>query len=105
MVRNRHRKSTISTFTEKKAMTPTNIIAEFKKIGIFSLDEHIFDECDFSPSLVTDQPNDASTSIRHLEKTKASTMLIFSKKIYGRLMTLRSEIWKHSKIIFYLQSK
>ena len=57
MVRNRQRKSTIGTFTEKKAMTPTNIIAEFKKIGILPLDEHIFDECD------------------------SSTMLIFSEKI------------------------
>ena len=28
MVRNRQKKSTIGTFTEKKAMTPTNIIAE-----------------------------------------------------------------------------
>ena len=81
MVRNRQKKSTIGTFTEKKAMTPNNIIAEFKKIGIFPLDEHIFDKCDFLLSLVTDQPNDASTSIRHLEENKSFTMLIFSKKI------------------------
>ena len=52
MVRNRQRKSTIGTFTKKKAMTPTNIIAEFKKIGILPLDEHIFDECDFSTMLI-----------------------------------------------------
>ena len=58
MVRNIQRKSTIGMFTEEKAMTQTNIIVGFKKTGIFSLDEHIFDECDFLPSLVTDQPND-----------------------------------------------
>ena len=54
MVRNRQRKSTIGMFTEEKAMTPTNIIAGFKKTGIFPLDEYIFDECDFLPNLVTD---------------------------------------------------
>ena len=62
MVKNRQRKSTIVTFTEKKALTPINIIAEFKKIGIFPLDEHIFDECDVLPSLVTNQPNNQQTS-------------------------------------------
>ena len=72
MVRNRQRKSTIGTFTEKKAMTPTNIIPIFLKIGIFPLDEHIFDECNFLPCLVTDQPNDASTSIRYLKENKSS---------------------------------
>ena len=66
MVRNGQRKSTIDLFTEEKAMTPTNIIARFKKTGIFPLDKHIFDKCDFLPSLVTDQTIDASTSIRHL---------------------------------------
>ena len=82
MVRNRQKKSTIGTFTEKKGMTPNNIIAEFKKIGIkIPLDEHIFDKCDFLLSLVTDQPNDAPTSIRHFEENKSFTMLIFSKKI------------------------
>ena len=54
MVGNRQRKSTIGMFTEEKAMTPTNIIARFKKADIFPLDEHIFDECDFLPNLVTD---------------------------------------------------
>ena len=54
IVRNRQRKSTIDMFTEKKAMTQTNIIVGFKKTGVFPLDEHIFDECDFLPSLVTD---------------------------------------------------
>ena len=58
MVRNRQRKSTIGMFTKEKAMTQTNIIIRFKKTGIFPLDGHIFDECDFLPSLVTDQPND-----------------------------------------------
>ena len=71
MVRNRQRKSTIGMFTEEKAMTPINIIAGFKKAGIFLLDVHIFDECDFLPSLVTDQPNDASISIRYLEENES----------------------------------
>ena len=52
-------------------MTLTNIIAGFKKTGIFFLDEHIFDKCDFLPSLVTDQPNDASTSIKYLEENES----------------------------------
>ena len=69
----------------KKAMTPTNIIAEFKKIGIFPLDEHIFDECDFLPSLVTDQPNDASTSIRHLEENESFHNVDFQRKDLGSL--------------------
>ena len=103
MVRNRQRKSTIGTFTEEKAMTPTNIIAEFKKIGIFPLDEHIFDECDFLASLVTDQPNDASTSIRDLEENESFHNVDFQRKDLA--MTLRSKVWKHSKIIFYLQNK
>ena len=71
IVRNRQRKSTIGIFTEEKAMTQTNIIVGFEKTGIFPLDEHIFDECDFLASLVTDQPNDASTSIRHLEENES----------------------------------
>ena len=58
MIRNRQRKCTIGMFTKEKAMTQTNIIVGLKKTGIFPLDEHIFDECDFLPSLVTDQPND-----------------------------------------------
>ena len=51
MVRNRQRKSIIGIgmFTKEKAMTPTNIIAGFKKTGILPLDEHIFDECVFYP--------------------------------------------------------
>ena len=80
MVRNRQRKSTIGMFTEKKAMIATNIIAEFKKIGIFPLDEHIFDKCDFLPSLVTDQPNNASTSIRHLKENKSFHNVDFHQK-------------------------
>ena len=66
-------------------MTPTNIIAEFKKIGIFPLDEHIFDEFDFLPSLVTDKPNDASTSIRHLEESKSFHNVDFQRKDLGSL--------------------
>ena len=56
---------------QEKAMTPTNIIVRFKETGTFPLDEHIFDECNFLPSLVTDQPNDASTSNRHLEENES----------------------------------
>ena len=89
---------------KKKAMTPTNIIAEFKKIGIFPLDEHIFDECSFLFSLITDEPNDASTSIRHLEENKSFHNVDFQQKDLG-LLTLRSKIWKHAKIIFCLQNK
>ena len=83
MIRNRRKKSTIGMITKKKAITPTNIIAEFRKTGIFSLSEHIFNECDFLPSLVTNQPN----TVMHQQasdiwkKTKAFTMLIFSCKI------------------------
>ena len=66
MIRSRQRKSPIGMFTEEKAMTPTNIITGFKKTGVFPLDE-----CDFLPSLVTDQPNDASASIRHLEENES----------------------------------
>ena len=66
-------------------MTPTNIIAEFKKIGIFPLDEHIFDECSFLFSLITDQPNDASTSIRHLEENKSFHNVDFQQKDLGLL--------------------
>ena len=70
MVRNRQRKSIIGMFTEEKAVTQTNIIIGFKKTGIFPLDKQIFDECDFLPSMVTDQPNNTSTSIRHLEENE-----------------------------------
>ena len=83
MVKNRQKKSTIGMFTEKKAMSPPIIIAELKKIGIFPLDEHIFDECDFLPRLVTDQPNDASTSIRHLEENKSFHNVDFQRKDLG----------------------
>ena len=72
-------------FTEEKAMTPTNIIAGFKKTGIFPLDEHIFDECDFLPSLVTDQPNYASTSIRHLEENESFHNVDFKLQDLGSL--------------------
>ena len=81
MVRNRQSKSTIGMFTEEKAMTQTNIIVGFEKTGIFSLDEHIFDECDFYPiwSLMNLMMHQQTSDI--LKKTKASTMLIFSGKI------------------------
>ena len=80
MLRNRQRKSTIGMFTEEKAMTQTNIIIGFKKTGIFSLNKHIFDECDFLPSLVTDQPNNASTSIRHWEENESFHNIDFQRQ-------------------------
>ena len=40
----------------EKAMTPTNIIAGFKKTGVFPYDEDVFQESDFASSLVTDRP-------------------------------------------------
>ena len=80
MVRNRQKKSNIGMFTEEKAMAQTNIIIGFKKIGIFSIDEHIFDECDFLPSLVTDQPNNASTSIKHLEENESFDNVDFQRQ-------------------------
>ena len=95
--------STIGMITEEKALTQTNIIAEFRKTGIFPLDKHIFDKCDFLSSLVTDQPNDASTSIRHLEENESFHNVDFQLQDLGSLNDV--EIWKHSKIIFYLQNK
>ena len=85
MVRNRQRKSTIGMFTEENAVTATNIITGFKKTGIFPLNEHSFNECDFLPSLVTDQPNDASTSITHLEKNKSFPNVDFQVQYLGSL--------------------
>ena len=85
MVKNGQRKSTIGMFTEEKAMIPTNIIARFKKTGIFPLDKHIFDECNFLPSLVTDQPIDASTSIRHLEENERFHNVDFQLQDLGSL--------------------
>ena len=85
MVRIRQRKSNIGMFTEEKAMTLTNIIAGFKKTGIFSLDEHIFDECDFLHSLVTDQPNNASTTIKHLEENESFHNVDFQLQDLGSL--------------------
>ena len=81
MVRNRQKKSIIGMFTEEKAMTPTNIIAGFKKIGIFPLDEHIFDKSVFYPvwSLINLMMHQQASDF--WKKTKASTMLIFSCKI------------------------
>ena len=87
----------------EKAMTLTNIIAGFKKTGIFPLDKHIFDECDFLPSLFTDQPNDASTSNRHLEENES--LLNVDSTRCRILMKLKSKVWKYSKIIFNLQNR
>ena len=105
MVRNRQRKSTIDTFTEKKAMTPTNIIAEFKKIGILPFVEHIFDECNFLLSLVTDQSNDASTSIRHLEENKSFHNVDFQRKDLGSLNDVEIQNLETFQNNFYLQNK
>ena len=65
----------------EKTMNTTNIIAGFKKTGVFPLDEHIFDECDFLPILVTNQPNDASISNKHLEENESLDNVDFQVKI------------------------
>ena len=85
MVKNRQKKSTFGMFTEEKAMTLTNIIAEFKKTGILPLDEHMFDECNFLSSLFTDQPNDTSTSIRHFEENESFHNVGFQLQDLGLL--------------------
>ena len=46
----------------------------------------------FLPTLVTDQPNDASTSIRHLEENESFPNADFQRKDLSRLMTLRFKI-------------
>ena len=67
-------------------MTPTNIISGFKKTGIFPLDKHIFDVCYFFLlSLVTDQPIDALTSIRHLEENERFYNVDFQLQDLGSL--------------------
>ena len=66
-------------------MIPINILAGFKNTGIFPLDEHIFDECNFLPSLVTDQPNDASASNRHLEENESLDNIDFQLQDLGSL--------------------
>ena len=105
MVRNRQRKSDIGMFIEEKAMTPTNIIAGFKKTGILPLDEHIFDECDFLPSLVTDQPNDASTSIRHLEENESFHNVDFQLQDLGSLNDVKIQNLETFQNNFYFQNK
>ncbi|KAJ8937004.1 hypothetical protein NQ314_012086 [Rhamnusium bicolor] len=40
-----------------KAMTPENIQAAFKKVGIFPYDRYVCTEIDFLPSKVTDRPD------------------------------------------------
>ena len=99
-------------FTNKKAMTPTNIIAGFKKTGIFLLDEHIFHQCDFLPSLVTDQPNDASTSIRHLEENESFHNVDFQLQDLGllndveiqNLETFQNNLLSPEQVISYLKA-
>ena len=103
MVRITQRKSTIGMFTEEKAMTLTNIIAGFKKTGILSLDEHIFDECDFLD--VTDQPNDASTSIRHLEENESFHNVDFHLQDLGSLNEVEIQNLETFQNNFYLQNK
>ena len=66
-------------------MSSINIIAGLEKTGIFPLDEHIFDECDFLPSLVTDQPNDAPASNRHSEENKSLNDVDFQLQDLGLL--------------------
>ena len=55
----------------EKAMTPTNIIAGFKKTGIFPLDEHVhvFQKHDFAPSLITDRSLEDKCKIANDENT------------------------------------
>ena len=86
-------------------MTPINIIAGFKKTGIFPLDEHIFDECDFLPSLVTDQPNDASASNRHLEENESLDNIDFQLQDLGSLNDVEIQNLEYSKTIFYLRNR
>ncbi|KAF2886068.1 hypothetical protein ILUMI_20106 [Ignelater luminosus] len=40
----------------KRAMTPTNILASFKRTGFVPFDRHVFTDTDFLPSSVTDRP-------------------------------------------------
>ncbi|KAK4299196.1 hypothetical protein Pmani_028514 [Petrolisthes manimaculis] len=40
----------------KRSMTPLNITSGFKRSGIFPFDDNVFDDSDFSPSVVTDRP-------------------------------------------------
>ncbi|KAJ8911223.1 hypothetical protein NQ315_014935 [Exocentrus adspersus] len=40
-----------------KALTPQNIQAAFKKVGIYPYDKHVFTEVDFLPCKVTDRPD------------------------------------------------
>ena len=86
-------------------MTPINIIAGFKKTAIFPLDEHIFDECDFLPSLVTDQPNDASASNRHLEENESLDNIDFQLQDLGSLNDVEIQNLEYSKTIFYLRNR
>ena len=67
----------------EKAVTPTNIIAGFKKTGMLPLDEPVFDKCDFLPSLVTDQFNDASASNIHLEENESLDNVDFQLQDLG----------------------
>ena len=69
----------------KKALTPIKIIAGFKKTSIFPSDEHIFDKCDFLPSLVTDQPNNASASNGYSKENESSDDVDFHLQDLGSL--------------------
>ena len=53
----------------EKVMTPTNIIAGFKKTGIFPLDEDVFQEYDFAPGLVTDRSLEDECKVANDENT------------------------------------
>ena len=46
----------LSSTAYYRAFTPFNITSGFKKTGIVPLDENIFSEDVFLPSMVTDQP-------------------------------------------------
>ena len=96
----------------KKAMTPTNIIAGFKKLAYSPLDEHIFDKCDFLLSQVTDQPNDASTSNRHLKENESLDNVDFQLQDLGllndveihSLETFQNNFLSPEQVIGYLKA-
>ncbi|KAJ4448484.1 hypothetical protein ANN_10500, partial [Periplaneta americana] len=52
-----------------RAATPTNAINGFKKCGLYPLDQDVFDDTDFAPSLPTDRPLD------HVESSNDSETL------------------------------
>lgn len=60
----------------QKALIPSNIMAAFKKCGIFPFDRDIFTEVDFLPSSVTDRPQQDRASTTCSPTTTASSSLL-----------------------------